>query len=401
MALIRLVKRLRDFPTNVNDVQFYKTEHEHVGEATVLKRNGTCSDPLFVPNTDRTLCVLAGRIDVGRHFILTGGLQGMRESVEDLTSRVQSFGRYHFDVSEHEEARALFDDPSFLALARRVCPVSKQHLDPFQFNFILQLPGQTVAAHIDAAYFWGATRFQFPQWLLAAMVFSGRFEDRFVNQVQVVAYLHRWHPASRRGGRAGGFVHWAGGSDSEWEIPSYLAGSAIDGSKSVHAADIYLGGAASPRLPRIDKSRRNVLRFEGPADADGWALRVNGEELLQRYSTDDLRMSVVYRARCFESADEAEAFDGNGGPPEQKLSLSDVLSTLADEMVQRGAVASAEAALKLDRRTLAVLILDTFVHYPLPQEAWLPFNYCALPSLLPTWAAPAATGLLSVACKAA
>ena len=36
-------------------------------------------------------------------------------------------------------------------------------LDPFQFNLIVQLPGQTVAAHLDGVYFWGATRFQLPQ----------------------------------------------------------------------------------------------------------------------------------------------------------------------------------------------------------------------------------------------
>ena len=35
----------------------------------------------------------------------------------------------------------------------------------FQFNFILSVPGQTVALHLDSPYFLGATRFQVPQWL--------------------------------------------------------------------------------------------------------------------------------------------------------------------------------------------------------------------------------------------
>ena len=90
--LVELLKRFKDYPTNVNDVQFYKTEHEHIGEGTPLAPNGTCTDPFKVPNSDRTLCVLAGRIDVGRHYILTGGLQGAREPFEYLVSRVQSFG---------------------------------------------------------------------------------------------------------------------------------------------------------------------------------------------------------------------------------------------------------------------------------------------------------------------
>jgi hypothetical protein len=49
----------------------------------------------------------------------------------------------------------------------------------------MQVPGQTVPLHVDGAYFWGATRFQMPQWLLAAMVFSGLFQDLFVDQVSV------------------------------------------------------------------------------------------------------------------------------------------------------------------------------------------------------------------------
>ena len=403
--LVELLKRFKDYPTNVNDVQFYKTDHEHIGEGTPLAPNGTCTDPFKVPNSDRTLCVLAGRIDVGRHYILTGGLQGAREPFEYLVSRVQSFGRYVFSIDEYPEAKGLFDDPRFLNLARSVCPAHKQHLDPFQFNFIVQLPGQTVAAHIDGAYFWGATRFQYPQWLLAAMVFSNRFAERFVDQVQVVAYLHEWEPSTRRrsatGGGAGEFVHWAAGNGPpSVETPHPLAGSAIDGSKSVHAAEVYLGSSSSPSLPLIDRNKRNVLSYEGPADKQGWALRVDGE-VVRRYDTDDLRVSIVYRARCFETAEEAARFGGNGGPAEQQLSLDHILRTLADEMVKRGKVASVEAAMALDRRALAVKMMDTFIQYPLPssEAAVVPFNYCALPRILPTWAAPAATALLSPLCR--
>ena len=75
------------------------------------------------------------------------------------------------------------------------------------FRGLCQIPGQTVPAHIDAALFWGATRNLYPQWLLAAMVFSGLFTDRFVDQVQVVGYLHEWQPESKPDGSAGQFVY--------------------------------------------------------------------------------------------------------------------------------------------------------------------------------------------------
>ena len=27
-------------------------------------------------------------------------------------------------------------------------------------------------------------------------------------------------------------------------------------------------------------------------------------------------------------------------------------------------------------------MLDEYIHYPLPSNAWIPYNYCALPRLL-------------------
>ena len=66
-----------------------------------------------------------------------------------MISRLLTFGFYVFDLSTVPAAQDLFADGHFRQLARDVCPKHKPHLDPFQFNFILQLPGQTVAAHLD------------------------------------------------------------------------------------------------------------------------------------------------------------------------------------------------------------------------------------------------------------
>lgn len=74
-AMLRsLMKEMADFPTNVQDLKFYTTVHEHVGEATPLSPGGGCPHPFLVPSTNRTYCHLPGRIDVGRHYILTGAL---------------------------------------------------------------------------------------------------------------------------------------------------------------------------------------------------------------------------------------------------------------------------------------------------------------------------------------
>eukprot|EP00163_Fabomonas_tropica_P001901 TRINITY_DN11404_c0_g1_i1.p1 TRINITY_DN11404_c0_g1~~TRINITY_DN11404_c0_g1_i1.p1 ORF type:complete len:432 (+),score=114.06 TRINITY_DN11404_c0_g1_i1:149-1444(+) len=368
--LLTLLKSMKDFPTNSNDVRFYKAEREHVGEAVPLV-GGKCDHPYMVPNTNRTHCVLPGRIDVGRHFILGGGVVGIKAPYNELVSRVLSFGRYMFNLTDYPVAAKLFRDPKFIALAKEVCPADKQYLDPFQFNFIMQIPGQTVALHIDAPYFWGATRFQFPQWLLAAMVFSNLFQDKFVDQVQVVAYLHRWQKDQVKK-RAGSFVYWNTQDQKTKHIwPEPLGGSAVDGSKTVHAAGIY---RPDIQPPIMDRSADNVLSYKG----DGkWVLTSNGKHL-RDYTDDDLRMTIVYRAKCFKDAAEAKRY--NNLPAKENMSLEYIMDTLKADLVKRGRLSKGQEISTID---LSILIMDEYIRYPLSPSAVIPWNYCALPRLYP------------------
>ena len=172
-------------------------------------------DPFLLPNREGTLCILPGA-SILAATTFSPGPAGLREPY-DLISRVQSFGRYVFSPTSTPRWRR-----SSTRRARRARaldrPAHKQHLDPFEFNLIVQL-GQTVAAHLDGVYFWGATRFQLPQWLLAHGLL-GRFADRFVDQVQVVAYLHEWGPATRRGGKAGQFCMGDGRGGRRVAVPT-------------------------------------------------------------------------------------------------------------------------------------------------------------------------------------
>ena len=138
-----------------------------------------------------------------------------------------------------------------------------------------------------------------------------------------------------------------------------------------------------------------TLAYDGD---ERWTLRRPDGRILQNYTDDDVRASVVYRARCF--ADEADAEAYTKAPP---LELDDVLATLADELVRRGAVASVEAALRMPRRAFALKLLDTLAAYPLPPAPLIPYNYCALPRLLRGRLAPLgnmAARLLAPACAA-
>ena len=66
---------------------------------------------------------------------------GMKESYEKSVSRLLSFGHYAFNLSDYPPLKKLFESERFLSEVKHVCPASHQYLDPFQFNFIIQIPG--------------------------------------------------------------------------------------------------------------------------------------------------------------------------------------------------------------------------------------------------------------------
>ena len=262
-------------------------------------------------------------------------------------------------------------------MGRKVCPKDKQHLDPFQFNFIVQIPGQTVATHLDAPWYYGASRFEFPQWLLVAMTFSGLFQERFIDQVQVVAYLHEWIPTLDD---RGDFVYY-GRDSAEFEMigAESRAGSGIDGSKSIHAARTY-----RPHInpPQLDKDKDSALVYN--EQTDKWDLKMN-EKIIARYNTTDLRTSIVYRARCFNSAHDAKRFNQKSYQDEfPNLTLSDILSTFTKDLIKRGNL-SVKNLNEISRLDLALLIINTYIQYPLPPRnaQVIPWNYCAMSRLYP------------------
>jgi len=430
--LLRLVETIGasdGYPTNVVDTSFYHTQHHHIGEAVpaIVEKDGSviCENPFLVPSKDRKSCHLAGRIDIGKHLILTGGARGLREPYSKIISRVQSFGAYMFNLNKYPVVSRLFQDQKFLNTALKVCPKNKQILDPFQFNFIIQVPGQTVATHIDGVYFKGASRFQFPQWLLAAMKFSGMWEKQFVNQVQVVGYLHRWEPNQKNQNQNqekdqeqeetletletdpyGSFVYWnSKNSTPKRVLPFPLSGNVVDGSKVVHAASVYRKDADIPTIvSSIPHWLKKVVEDEEGGEGEGgeggegaaaaaaanldgrWTVSNEKDGVLKNYTLNDLRISIVYRARCFENEKEAKDFNeklhGDGGV-DGRYTLDEILITFLNDLIEKGYYEKGSMLEDIDRLDLAMKIMKVYIKYPLPSSPTIPWNYCALGRLAP------------------
>lgn len=372
--LMALTRGFGSIPTALRDDESYKIQRDNIGEAEPFNATAAalgisgCSKPFLIPSADRQRCLFPGRIDVGRHFIRSGGLDGLKEPYELLASRVQPFLKYVFNYSEVPVAQKLLTSPKFTKLAVAVCPAGKTLLDFIQLNLVIQVPGQTVASHIDAPYFYHANRFQFPQWLLASMVFSNIFAADFVDQVQVVAYYHKWKTT-----QGGDFSFWNDPASTVAQISKPAGGSAnsVDGSKMVHAANVYRPTERPPILPQ---SAKNELRWQ--KDTTQWDVVSDGK-VLQTYAEADIRFGVVYRARCFKDQADLAAFrEGQAN----QWSIDFVLDTFRKDLQANHGVANADT---LSPYALGLAIMDTYVKYPFSLTAWVPLNYCAIDRLLP------------------
>lgn len=384
--LLKLTRQLRTIPASTRDVDFTKPIREHIGEATPIIKEGStfkCSDPFLIPNRNKTECIFPGRIDIGKHFIRSGGSQGRKEKYETSVSRLQSFLYYIFNYTEYDVPKRLLNSEEFVSLAKSVCPSQDNVLDPFQFNIVAQLPGQTIASHIDGVYFWGANRFNFPQWLLAAMAFSGLFKEKFVHQVQVVGYFHNWTDLNNT--RQGNFIYWneplTGPSKGKAQIVPPHSGSAnaIDGTKTIHSAEVYMPDRIPPR---ISITSQNEIRYLG---SEKWGLFSDGQ-LMETYPENEIRFSVVYRARCFKNDEEKQKYhkihekmDG-----EDMMTLEYIMEIFKTDLFENKKVLSSRELFdKLSAYDKGVLIMDTYIQYPYSETAWIPFNYCALSKKFP------------------
>jgi hypothetical protein len=139
-----LLQLTRDFgiiTTAAREYDSYTALRDNIGEAVPFnKTSGKCPDAFLMPNGDKTSCVFPGRVDVGRHYVRSGGIEGLKESYDTLVTRVQPFQKYMFDYPKYPVAKGLLESPEFQKLAKGVCPAHKQFLDSFQVNLIVQVP---------------------------------------------------------------------------------------------------------------------------------------------------------------------------------------------------------------------------------------------------------------------
>lgn len=187
-----------------------------------------------------------------------------------------------------------------------------------------------------------------------------------------MGYLHSWEPSPADGGD---FIWYNNQSSWQGVLPSPRSGSVVDGSKMLHASTIY---RPDVKAPKMEKNNHNVLKWVG---GENWEVQSDGRTM-QKYQTNDLRVTIVYRAKCFKDATELEEYKDYDS--KNVMDLDTALGKLQDDMVSKKAIRREDID-KISRLDMAFKIIETYIRYPLPplEIARIPYNYCALGVIAP------------------
>ena len=298
-------------------------------------------------------------IDVGRglsqrhdsilNFVRTGGLRAVSSDPVTLAARTAYFREeYAYGDREYVDGISGFlHNPRFLAAAAEV--YDRPLVVPAIAYANLMVPGQELAVHTDVPEFRGANRKNLPQWLLVTMHHSGLFEPWRLRIATGIAWFHD--------SEHGALAHWPDGPDGPVRYHRIRANTALvlDTDSVFHGVDRVTDDSES-RVPPV--SRTTVLRPDGPAGGDRWAVVAeNGEgPVLEEYAWDDLRFSVSWKGYVF--GDEAERIAWRDHT--EDLDATTVIDRLVADLAERG-LAHPDVARDHD---LGLLLIDTYIRYP-------------------------------------
>jgi hypothetical protein len=298
---------------------------------------------------------LSQRVDAAMNHVRTGGRFGRDEPQRVLALRTNylresyAYGDEIF-VAGIERFRT---HESLVGAARELygLPV----VEPAIVYANLLLPGQELAVHTDVPEFRGANRKVIPQWLLVVMHHSGLFDDWRMPIATAIAYFAP--PGQQATG--GELAYYPDGPDAPPRVLDARSNTAVvlDTDSVFHGVD----RVGDPSLEPYAVSPGNVLVYDG----DGrWSIRpdADSDERLHELRWSDIRFSVSWKAYCFADDHERDTWRSH----RDDLTLDRILTALIADLQDRGILRNEE---RPPDRELALLLIDTYEHYPAPQPA--------------------------------
>jgi hypothetical protein len=289
---------------------------------------------------------LTQRHDALLNFIRTGGRFGRKEPLEQLAARTNYFREtYAYDTPIVDGIEPFLRLEAFHEAARKIH--GRPIVEPNIVYANILVPGQELAVHTDVPEFRGINRKKDPQWLITAMHHSGFFDGWRMPIATGVAWFGR--PTG------GEFVFYPDGPTGAPVTLSARHNTAIllDTDSVFHGVDTV--AAPGDAIPALEPDMH--LTYDG----DGRWHVGRHDEALARYTWDDLRFSISWKAYCY--ADEAERQVVHEHTDD--LTRAQVIDRFVADLRQRGRIDDTLP----DDTQLALTIIEEYIKYPAPSPA--------------------------------
>lgn len=298
---------------------------------------------------------LAQRVDAARNHVRTGGRFGRDEPNRIRALRTNYLREsYAYGDEIYVDGIERFRTHEALIDAAREL-YGRPIIEPAIVYANLLLPGQELAVHTDVPEFRGANRKVIPQWLLVVMHHSGLFADWRMPIATGIAYF----APDGQEARGGELAYYPHGPDGPAEVLEARSNTAVvlDTDSVFHGVDCV----GDPSIEPFAVAPGNVLVYDGDGQ---WSIRpeVGSDVHLADLEWRDIRFSVSWKAYCFASEHERDAWRSH----RDDLSLDQILRELMADLVRRGVLREGE---RPPDNELALLLIDTYEHYPAPQPA--------------------------------
>lgn len=287
---------------------------------------------------------LAQRHDSMRNYLRLADERNRGESTRVLTARTSYFREeYAYDGQPLVPGIEPFLDHPGLADAARAVH-GRRIVAPSIAYANLLVPGQELAVHTDVPEFRGANRKTVPQWLLVVMHHSGLFDDWRLPIATGIAWFQR--------SEGGALLYWPDGPTAPGRTHPIRPNTALVlDTDSVFHGVASVGSVATEDLPPIGTGE--TLTATG---ADTWSLRDAAGDELARYTWDELRFSVSWKAYCLRDEAERDAWQDHT----DDLHYDAIVARLLDDLRGRGRI---RGDVDHDRR-LGLLLIDEYVRFP-------------------------------------
>lgn len=193
-------------------------------------------------------------------------------------------------------AQEVFDNPIYVQAAADL--FNAQVIRPLTMMTNLNLPMAGLPPHLDLPFFRGAMNREVPSWMLVPMGYSGLFHEWAVPIASALAWFYD--------GPGGEFEYWPDGVESPAQrfAPPFTNTAVIGDNEYTYHRVAAIGHPE-------DHVADDGLAYDATlalGDDDRWYVH-EGDTERGSYGWGEVRLSILWKAFCFENDAEAAAFD--------------------------------------------------------------------------------------------